>query len=71
MRSDTISRCTAEVRCAIAEWVEDFNTMGPHSSLGYEIPVAFAGLLAATGSPVAQAAPQGATETVEAPIATG
>lgn len=56
-------------RSAIAEWVEDFNTTRPHSSLGYQTPAAFAGLLAATGNPVAQPAPQRVTETDEAPIA--
>jgi hypothetical protein len=30
-------------RSAIAEWVEDFNTARPHSSLGYQTPAAFAG----------------------------
>jgi transposase InsO family protein len=58
-------------RSAIAEWVEDFNMTRPHSSLGYQTPAAFAGLLAATGSPVAQTAPQGVTETDEALIAAG
>jgi len=58
-------------RSAIAEWVEDFNTTRPHSSLGYQTPAAFAGLLAATANPVAQTAPQGVTETDEALIATG
>lgn len=58
-------------RSAIAEWVEDFNTTRPHSSLGYQTPAAFAGLLAATGNPVAQPAPQGVTETDEALSAAG
>jgi transposase InsO family protein len=58
-------------RSAIAEWVEDFNTTRPHSSLGYQTPAAFAGLLAATANPVAQPAPQGVTETDEALIVAG
>jgi len=58
-------------RSAIAEWVEDFNTTRPHSSLGYQTPAAFAGLLAVTGNPVAQPTPQGVTETVEALITAG
>lgn len=69
-------------RSAISEWVEDFNTARPHSSLGYQTPAAFAGTLAATGSnaslgkgyaspPVAQPAPYGVTETAEALIAAG
>jgi len=66
----------------IAEWRQDFNIAKPHSSLGYQTPAAFAGALAATGSnasldrdytstPVAQPAPYGATETLEALTATG
>jgi hypothetical protein len=53
---------------ALAEWVEDYNTARPHSSLGYRTPATFAATIAATGeaaalfggsasSPVAQAAP--------------
>jgi transposase InsO family protein len=64
-------------RSAIADWVEDFNKTRPHSSLGYQTPAAYAEVLAATGysaaqvegsapPPVAQPAPQGVTETVEA-----
>ncbi|WP_442967026.1 IS3 family transposase, partial [Rhizobium sp. C4] len=55
-------------RSAIAEWVDDYNTFRPHSSLGYQTPAAYAGTIAATSSnaaqcesyafpPVAQAAP--------------
>ena len=69
-------------RAAIADWVEDFNTARPHSSLGYQTPAAYAEVLTATGSsaalhngaappPVAHPAPNGITETVEAPIAAG
>jgi putative transposase len=69
-------------RSAIAEWKEDFNTARPHSSLGYQTPAAFAKVFTATGShaaqiegyassPVAQPAPYGVTETVEALIAAG
>ncbi|CDX53235.1 conserved hypothetical protein [Mesorhizobium plurifarium] len=69
-------------RSAISEWREDYNTAGPHSSLGYQTPAAFAVVFTATGSsaalfggsapsPVAQPAPHGVTETVEALIATG
>ena len=70
-------------RSAIAEWREDFNTARPHSSLGYQTPADFAETLTATSSdaaldmggyaspPVAQPAPHGVTETVEALIATG
>jgi len=64
-------------RSAIAEWVADFNTARPHSSLGYQTPTANAEVLTATGSsaaqdegfappPVAHPAPNGVTETVEA-----
>lgn len=69
-------------RSAIAEWVEDFNTARPHSSLGYQTPAAYAEVITATGSdaalidgsappPVAQPTPNGVTETVEALVATG
>ena len=69
-------------RSAVLEWGEDYNTTRPHSSLGYQTPAAFAGIIAATGydaapiegsasSPVAQPAPYGVTQTVEALIATG
>ncbi|MBM2716321.1 IS3 family transposase [Mesorhizobium caraganae] len=69
-------------RCAITDWVDDYNIARPHSSLGYQTPAAFAEILNATGSdaaliagfasaPVAQPAPYGVTETAEALIATG
>lgn len=65
-------------RSAIAEWRQDFNTARPHSSLGYQTPAAFAttssnaALIGGSASPpVAQPAPYGATETVEALIADG
>lgn len=57
-------------RSAIADWVADFNTARPHSSLGYQTPAAYAGVLTATAydasldngfasAPVAQPAPYG------------
>ena len=69
-------------RAAIADWVADFNTARPHSSLGYQTPAAYAEVLTATGSsaalrngsappPVAHPAQNGVTEMVEAPIANG
>ncbi len=58
-------------RSAIAEWRHDFNTARPHSSLGYQTPAAFAEMITAAGHPVAQPAPNGVTETVEALIAAG
>jgi putative transposase len=59
-------------RAAIAEWVMDYNTERPHSSLGYATPAAYAQTLTATGpgaalpdtptpGPVAQPAPHGVT----------
>ena len=69
-------------RSAIAEWRQAFNTVRPHSSLGYQTPAAFAGTLTATGSdaslvkgsappPVAHPAPYGVAETAQALIAAG
>lgn len=69
-------------RRAIADWVEDFNTARPHSSLGYQTSAAYAEILTATGSsaaqdegstppPVAHPAPNGVTKTGEALIAAG
>ncbi len=69
-------------RAAIADWVADFNTARPHSSLGYQTPAAYAEVLTATGSsaalrngsappPVAHPAPNGVTKSVEAPITAG
>ncbi|KQZ91873.1 transposase [Mesorhizobium sp. Root157] len=58
-------------RSAISEWRQDFNTARPHSSLGYQTPAAFAEAFTAAGYPVAQPAPYGVTETVEALIAAG
>ena len=69
-------------RSAIADWVADFNTARPHSSLGYQTPAAYAEVLTATGSsaeqddgsappPVAYPAPNGVTEKAEALIAAG
>ncbi len=37
-------------RSAIAEWADDYNNFRPHSSLGYQTPADYAGILAATGS---------------------
>jgi hypothetical protein len=36
----------------IAKWREDFNTARPHSSLGYQVPAAYAEIITATGSDV-------------------
>ena len=69
-------------RSAIAEWVDDYNTFRPHSSLGYQTPAAYAGTIAATGSnatqhesyafpPVAPTAPFGVSKTAEPLITAG
>lgn len=69
-------------RSAIAEWSQDFSTARPHSSPGNQTPAVFAEILTPTGydasldrsfasPPVAQPAPYGVTETVEALIAAG
>lgn len=69
-------------RSAIAEWADDYNNFRPHSSLGYQTPADYAGIIAATGSnatqcgsyafqPVAPTAPFGVTKNAEALIAAG
>ncbi len=69
-------------RSAIAEWADDYNNFRPHSSLGYQTPANYAGIIAATGSnatqsesfafpPVAPTAPFGVSKTAEALIAAG
>jgi putative transposase len=69
-------------RSAIAEWADDYNNFRPHSSLGYQTPADYAGIIAATGSnaardesfafpPVAYTAPIGVSKTAEALIAAG
>ena len=37
-------------RLLVAEWVEDYNTARPHSSLAYQTPAAYAANLSATGA---------------------
>ncbi|WP_089152689.1 IS3 family transposase [Rhizobium sp. Kim5] len=69
-------------RSAIAEWADDYNHFRPHSSLGYQTPAGYAGIIAATGSnaaqdesfafpPVAPTAPFGVFKPAEALIAAG
>jgi len=69
-------------RSAVAEWVEDYNHFRPHSSLGYQTPAGYAGIIAATGSnaaqdesfafpPVAPTAPIGVLKTAGALVAAG
>ena len=70
-----------QARQIISGWVADFNTMRPHSSIGYRTPAAYANHLTATGHraalhegsarcPVAHTAPKGVS-TAEALIVTG
>ena len=69
-------------RSAIAEWTDDYNNFRPHSSLGYQTPANYAGIIAATGSnavqygscafpPVAPTTPFGVSKTAEALIKAG
>jgi len=69
-------------RSASAEWTDDYNNFRPHSSLGYQTPADYVGIIAATGSnatqcggfafpPVAPTAPFGVSKTPEALIAAG
>jgi putative transposase len=37
-------------RRAIGSWADDYNSVRPHSSLGYQTPAAYAATLAATGA---------------------
>ncbi len=41
-------------RSAIAEWADDYKHFRPHSSLGYQTPADYAGIIAATGSNATQ-----------------
>jgi len=69
-------------RSAIAEWADDYNNVRPHSSLEYQTPADYAGIIAATGSnatqygssafpPVAHTTPFSLSKTAEALIAAG
>jgi putative transposase len=69
-------------RSAIAEWADDYNNVRPHSSLEYQKPADYAGIIAATGSnatqygssafpPVAHTTPFSLSKTAEALIAAG
>jgi len=44
----------ADAREKIEAWRRDYNTVRPHSSLGYETPVAFAQKFRLTESPVSE-----------------
>ena len=68
-------------RQVIGSWADDYNSVRPHSSLGYQTPTAYAATLTATGarlrnpdqlrrSPVALTAPKGVS-TAEALTAAG
>ena len=35
--------------CSIAEWADDYNNFRPHSSLEYQTPADYAGIIAAAG----------------------
>jgi len=79
--NETLFHGLDHARCVIGDWAADYNTERPHSSLGYQTPVAYAATLAATGSaamlcdgvapePVAQPTPIGVNND-EALIAAG
>jgi putative transposase len=85
MRDELLNECLffglADARLAIGDWVNDYNTTRPHSSLDYKTPAAFADHLTAIGRraaladgsalrPIAQPAPNGVS-TTEALIAAG
>jgi putative transposase len=79
--NETLFFSLDHARQVIAEWVTDYNTGRPHSSLAYRTPAAFAAQLTATGHhaalpdgsacrPVALPAPNGVSN-AETPIAAG
>ena len=46
--NETLFFCLDHARKAVTAWMEDYNTMRPHSSLDYQTPAAFAEKFAAT-----------------------
>ena len=69
-------------RHKLATWAADYNTLRPHSSIGYQTPAAYAAHLNATGRPaaqcgsstarpVAQTAPEGVTTNAETLVRAG
>ena len=79
--NETLFFSLDHARQVIAEWVDDYNTVRPHSALAYQTPAAFAAKLTATGlhaalsdgsafRPVAQTAQTG-IQLPEALIAAG
>jgi transposase InsO family protein len=79
--NESLFRSLDHARQKLRDWVADYNTARPHSSLGYKTPAAYAAHLIATGdrlrnsdqlrrSPVAQPAPKGVNN-AEALIAAG
>jgi putative transposase len=49
--NETLFFSLDHARQAIADWVEDYNTTRPHSSLAYQTPAAYAETFTATGYP--------------------
>ena len=47
--NETLFFSLEQARSIIAEWMEDYNTTRPHSSLAYQTPAAYAKKFAATG----------------------
>ena len=80
--NESLSVSLDHARSAGAECGNDYNNFRPHSSLGYQTPAYYAGIIAATGSnatqcgsfafpPVAPTAPFGVSKNAEALIAAG
>jgi len=65
--NETLFHGLDHARAVIREWVEDYNTCRPHSSIGYRTPAAYAETIFATGSgmpdPVASNTPHGVPTT--------
>jgi putative transposase len=65
--NETLFMSLDHARVAIAEWVADFNTVRPHSSLGYATPAAFAAELEKQGAASLRIAVGYATQPLASP----
>ena len=68
--NETLFTSLAHARDKIANWVDDYNTGRPHSSLGYATPAAFAGELRKQGAASLRIAGGYATQPLASPAPT-